>query len=194
MEIDPVGLPIHRDATFDIRPRISWRATSSSTSIRARPRRRWPRRATRSRWLRHRAGADRPAAQRPAAGHPIEPPTLLQQYGYAVERAVRRTTTRSTTGCRLQVPSIVSTAALGEQPHDLSNSIDKSGQVAGAIDEHPPNLKSLITDFNTTASDFARVNVSLEQAVRDLPTRSPPRSRRQRLNGRPAAAGARRGH
>ena len=43
------------------------------------------------------------------------------------------------------------------------------GTVAGAIDAHPQNLQSLITDFNTTAGAFARQNVALQQAVAELP-------------------------
>ncbi|HEY5430662.1 MAG TPA: hypothetical protein VIK04_16215, partial [Solirubrobacteraceae bacterium] len=41
--------------------------------------------------------------------------------------------------------------------------------VAGAIDAHPQRLESLITDFNTTANAFARVNTALENTVVQLP-------------------------
>jgi hypothetical protein len=41
--------------------------------------------------------------------------------------------------------------------------------VAAAIDAHPQQLKSLITDFNTTANAFARVQSSLQQTIIQLP-------------------------
>ncbi len=63
----------------------------------------------------------------------------------------------------------VNHATLGTQPHDLSNFIDKSGQVNGAFAAHPQNLENLITDFNTTANAFARENVSLSSAINELP-------------------------
>ncbi len=43
------------------------------------------------------------------------------------------------------------------------------GTVSAAIDAHPQNLQSLITDFNTTANAFARQNVALQQTVAELP-------------------------
>ena len=60
-------------------------------------------------------------------------------------------------------------ATLGTQPHDLSNFIDKSGQVNGAFAAHPQNLENLITDFNTTANAIARENVALSSAINELP-------------------------
>jgi phospholipid/cholesterol/gamma-HCH transport system substrate-binding protein len=65
--------------------------------------------------------------------------------------------------------SEVSHATLGTQPHDLSNWIDKGGQVNGAFAQHPQNLENLITDFNTTAGAFARENVALSAAINELP-------------------------
>ena len=63
----------------------------------------------------------------------------------------------------------VNHATLGTQPHDLSNWIDKGGKVNGAFAAHPQNLENLITDFNTTANAFARENVSLSSAINELP-------------------------
>jgi hypothetical protein len=65
--------------------------------------------------------------------------------------------------------SIVAHDLLGIQPHDLSNWIWKQGDVSGAFDAHPNNLKNLITDFNTTALSFARQQGNLQRAVAELP-------------------------
>jgi ABC-type transporter Mla subunit MlaD len=96
--------------------------------------------------------------------------TLLQQYGLAVKQggpAYNASIDWWTPAYKFG--SEVSHATLGTQPHDLSNWIDKGGQVNGAFAEHPQNLENLITDFNTTANAFARENVSLSSAINELP-------------------------
>ena len=65
--------------------------------------------------------------------------------------------------------AIVNDATLGTEPHDLSGYVDKAGAFAKALDTHPEQLKSLITDFNTTAAAFAREQSALEQTVAELP-------------------------
>src|SRR5205085_7518384 len=85
---------------------------------------------------------------------------LLKEYGGAVKQA-GPAYNRS---IKFWLPAyeysaVVAHDALGIQPHDLSNWIDKQGTVSGAFDAHPQNLKNLITDFNTTANAFARQNV-----------------------------------
>ena len=96
--------------------------------------------------------------------------TLLQQYGIAVKRGgpVYNQSIQYWTPAYLY-GSQVAHATLGTQPHDLSNWIDQGGQVNGAFAQHPQNLENLITDFNTTANAFARENVSLSQAIGELP-------------------------
>jgi phospholipid/cholesterol/gamma-HCH transport system substrate-binding protein len=96
--------------------------------------------------------------------------TLLQQYGLAVKTgggAYNASIDYWTPAYKYG--SEVSHATLGTQPHDLSNWIDKGGQVNGAFAQHPQNLENLITDFNTTANAFARENVSLSSAINELP-------------------------
>jgi virulence factor Mce-like protein len=68
-----------------------------------------------------------------------------------------------------QYGAIVGHDLLGIQPHDLSNAIYQQGTVSAAIDAHPQNLESLITNFNTTAAAFARQNTALQNAVAELP-------------------------
>ncbi len=171
MTIDPSGLPLHNDATFSIRPRIF---LEGNFFVDLSP--------------------GSPSAPVVKNGHtfPInqgtEPvqfdqvltslqsntranlQTLLKEYGHAVKKAGPS----YNASIQYWLPAyeysaIVAHDALGIQPHDLSNYIDKAGTVAAAVDAHPDNLKSLITDFNTTANAFARQNVNLENTVAELP-------------------------
>ncbi len=64
---------------------------------------------------------------------------------------------------------IVADASLGEAEHDFSRYIASAAKVAAALDRSPSQLKSLITDFNTTAAAFARSESSLRAAVNELP-------------------------
>jgi phospholipid/cholesterol/gamma-HCH transport system substrate-binding protein len=96
--------------------------------------------------------------------------TLLQQYGYAVKtggpdynKSIQYWLPAYEYG------SEVAHDFLGQQPGDLSGWIDKGGTVNGALDMHPQNLKSLITNFNTTAAAFASQNQALQAAVAELP-------------------------
>ncbi len=172
MTINDQGLPLHKDATFWIRPRIF---LEGNFFVDVSP--------------------GTPEAPIANSGYTfpiqsgVEPvqfdqvltslqsdtrrnlQILLQQYGTAVKQG-GPSYNRS---IQFWLPayeysSIVAHDALGLQPHDLSNYIDKGGQFAGALDAHPQNLKSLITNFNTTAGAFARQNIALENAVSELPT------------------------
>jgi phospholipid/cholesterol/gamma-HCH transport system substrate-binding protein len=171
MTIDSSGLPIHDDATFAIRPRIF---LEGNFFVDVYP-----------------GTASAPVA---GDGHifpiqqGVEPvqldqvltglqantrqnlQILLQQYGKAVvnggaafNRSIKYWLPAYEYG------SLVAHDFLGIQPHDLSNYIAAQGTTAGALDAHPQNLKSLVTDFNTTAFAFARQNVALENTIRELP-------------------------
>ncbi|MBV9838668.1 MAG: MCE family protein [Solirubrobacterales bacterium] len=171
MEIDPTGLPIHDNATFAIRPRIF---LEGNFFVDVNP-----------------GTPDAPVA---GDGHtfPIQQGTepvqfdqvltslqsdtrhnlqiLLQQYGTAVKQAGPS----YNASIQYWLPAyeysaIVAHDALGIQPHDLSNYINQQGVVSGALDAHPQNLQSLVTDFNTTANAFARQNIALENTVAELP-------------------------
>ncbi len=171
MTIDQAGLPLHRDATFAIRPRIF---LEGNFFVDVHP----------------------GSPQAPVAPdnftfpiqQGIEPvqldqvltslnadtrhnlQILLQQYGIAVDKG------GSAYNASIQYwlpaykySSIVAHDALGIQPNDLSNAIYETGDVAGALDANPQALRSLVTDFNRTAAAFARQNVALRQAVANLP-------------------------
>ena len=76
--------------------------------------------------------------------------------------------------------AIVSDALLGEKrARPLAATSTARGATAAALDRHREQLKSLITDFNTTAGAFARENGNLEAAIAELP---------RTLRGRPAGA------
>ena len=172
MELSDNGLPLHKDATFWIRPRIFLEGNFFIQATQGTP--------------------EAPVAP---SGYvfPIQSgkgsvqldqlltslqsdtranlQTLLQQYGYAVKTggpdynaSIQYWTPAYEYG------SEVSHDALGTQPHDLSNWIDQGGVVNGAIDAHRTSLQSLITDLNTTAGAFARESTALQQAVSELPT------------------------
>jgi phospholipid/cholesterol/gamma-HCH transport system substrate-binding protein len=61
--------------------------------------------------------------------------------------------------------SLANEAALGSEPHDLSTVEQGQAKVFRALDVHESSLKSLITNFNTTAAAFAREDQPLQQAI-----------------------------
>jgi virulence factor Mce-like protein len=65
--------------------------------------------------------------------------------------------------------AIVSDALLGQTKHDLSGYVKQAGSVAEALDRNSVQLKSLVTDFNTTAHALAIKDTELEAAIKELP-------------------------
>lgn len=65
--------------------------------------------------------------------------------------------------------AIAGDATLGTAERDLSGYVRDAGAVAAALDRNAGALKSLITDFNTTAGAFAARDRQLQQAVAELP-------------------------
>src|SRR3989440_5723186 len=166
MEVSDQGLPIHKDATFSIRPRIF---LEGNFFVDINP--------------------GTPEAPNAPDGYvfPIQQATepvqfdqlltslqnntranlqiLLQQYGQAVKvggpsynKSIQYWTPAYKYGAE------ASHDTLGTQPHDLSNWIDKGGVVNGALSAHQQNLENLVTDFNTTAGAFARENTPRSNA------------------------------
>jgi virulence factor Mce-like protein len=97
--------------------------------------------------------------------------TLLDEYGKALDKG-------GAEGFNKSIPywkdayrgtAIVNEAMLGEHEHDLSGYIRNAGATAQALDRNSVQLKSLITDFNTTANAFAREDNNLRSAVAELP-------------------------
>jgi virulence factor Mce-like protein len=171
MTITNTGLPIHDDATFAIRPRTF---LEGNFFVDVSP--------------------GTPEAPIAVSGHTfpvqqgIEPvqfdqvltglqantrqnlQTLLQQYGTAVK--VGGPSFNKSIQYWLpayEYSSLVAHDALGLEPNDLSNYIAAQGVNAGALDAHPQNLASLVTDFNTTAAAFASEQRSLQNTLIQLP-------------------------
>ena len=97
--------------------------------------------------------------------------TLLEEYASALRGSGARGFNRS---IRYWKPAyrdtaLVSQAFLGEKEGDLSGYIKSAGATAEALDRNRSQLKNLITDFNTTANAFAREDQNLMAAVRELP-------------------------
>ena len=171
MTIQNNGLPLHNDATFAIRPRIF---LEGNFFVDISP--------------------GTPNAPVAGDGHTfpiqqgVEPvqfdqvltglqadtrqnlQILLQQYGKAVKvggPAYNRSIQYWLPA--YEYSAIVAHDFLGTQTNDLSRYIAAQGEVAGAINTHPEQLKSLVTDFNTTANAFAREQASLRQTIVQLP-------------------------
>jgi phospholipid/cholesterol/gamma-HCH transport system substrate-binding protein len=171
MNISNQGLPIHDDATFAIRPRIF---LEGNFFVDVSPGTPQAPVAPNNHTFPIQQGVEPVQFDQVLTGLQDNTrqnlQTLLQQYG----KAVKEGGPSFNKSIQYWLPayeysSIVAHDALGIQPHDLSNYIAAQGQVAGALDTHPKNLENLITDFNTTANAFARVNTSLEQTVAQLP-------------------------
>ncbi len=65
--------------------------------------------------------------------------------------------------------AIVADASRGVLEHDLSGYVASAGATAEALDRNSEQLKSLITDFNTTAGAFASRDRQLAAAIDELP-------------------------
>jgi phospholipid/cholesterol/gamma-HCH transport system substrate-binding protein len=171
MTIDSNGLPIHKDATFAIRPRIFLEGNffvDVSPGTPEAP-------TAPSSWTFPIQQGTEPV-QFDQVVSSLQAPTranlqtLLQQFGGALKKGGPS----YNASIQYWLPAyeysaVVSHDALGIQPHDLSNWIAEQGEVSGAIDTHPQNLENLITNFNTTAHSFAIENTALSKAVADLP-------------------------
>jgi len=97
--------------------------------------------------------------------------TLLDEYGNALDKGGAEAFNRSIPYWKsaYRDTAIVNEASLGETEHDLSGYVKNAGATAQALDRHPEQLKSLITDFNTTAAAFAREQGNLRLAIAELP-------------------------
>jgi virulence factor Mce-like protein len=96
---------------------------------------------------------------------------LLREYGKALDGAGAKGFNRSIPYWEpaYRDSSVVADAMRGETGHDLSGYIKNAGAVAEALDRNRGRLRSLVTDFNTTAAAFAREDGNLNAAVGELP-------------------------
>ena len=169
MEINPPGLPIHKDAQIKIRPRIFLEGnffvdiqpgTPSAPSFKA--------------------GDTVPVQQ---TSTPVQfgqvltalqsdtrqdLQTLLYEYaqkglGNGGAEAYNRALDHAPDA--LRNVAIANNAALGRRPHDLSNLMRGQQRLAKALTTNPGALKSLITQLNITALSFARESTALEATI-----------------------------
>jgi phospholipid/cholesterol/gamma-HCH transport system substrate-binding protein len=185
MEINDAGLPIHRDATLKIRPRIF---LEGNFFVDLRP-------------------GSPSAPEVPDDGTigsaqtatPVQLDelltalqsdqradlqTLLQQYGRALDskptaaqNATLDADVRGKTGAQalnesytygpdaLKGSALVSSALLGTQPHDLSRLIAAVARLTTELRTRESALQELIVNFNTTAGAFAAQGRALQSAV-----------------------------
>jgi phospholipid/cholesterol/gamma-HCH transport system substrate-binding protein len=172
MQIEDKGRPIHSDATAKIRPRIFLEGnffvdmTAGSPSA-----------------PELKDGATIPVQQ---TATPVQLDevvtalqsdtrddlkTLLREYGKGLDG-------KGAKGFNRSIPywepayrdgAIISDAMRGETGHDLSGYIKNAGATAAALDRNREQLKSLVTDFNTTAAAFASQDGNLQAAIGELP-------------------------
>ena len=172
MRIEKKGLPIHKDATFAIRPRIflegnffvDLKPGSPSAPVIS-------------------DGDTLPINQTRA---PIQLDQILTSLQSDTRSDLQKLLNELSTGLAAdggrgfnrsirwwesayRDGAVVADAQLGERPHDLSEYLRSATRVADALDRNPVQLQDLITEFNTTANAFARQDTALSQAIHELP-------------------------
>ena len=191
MAINDDGLPVHKDATLKIRPRIFLEGNffvdlhpGSAETATVKSGEPIPISQTYSpvqidQILGVLQGSARQNAQR-----------LLQGYGNALNGApkpgedqasgadpdtVGQTAAQSlndsldTAVPALRDTAIVNEAFLGLEPHDLSKLIDSSGRTAAELNRHEAALQGLVSNFNTTTAAFASQATALQTSIHILP-------------------------
>ncbi|MCW3040309.1 MAG: hypothetical protein JWM31_2214, partial [Solirubrobacterales bacterium] len=73
-----------------------------------------------------------------------------------------------TGGDALKNLSIVNQATLGTQQHDLGRLIKGLGSVTTALDQNEGDLQDFVTNFNTTMASFASEKTNLRSTIREL--------------------------
>ena len=172
MRIDNKGLPIHKDARLKIRPRIF---LEGNFFVDVNP--------------------GSPSAPRLGDGDRIpinqtSTPVQVDQVLTALQSDSRKDlrgllrelasglSGKGAAGYQASIPywapayrdsSVVNDALRGQAEHDLSGYVRNAGATAEALDRNDVQLKSLITDFNTTANAFAVEDRPLSAAVAELP-------------------------
>ena len=185
MEIGGEGLPIHRDATLKIRPRIFLEGNffvdlkPGSPSAPEVP-----------------DGGTIAVTQTATpvqldqlltalqSGERADLQTVLQQFGKALDSkptaaqdATQDPDVQGKTGAQglngsstygpdaLRGASLVNSALLGTEPHDLSRMITSIARLTTVLRTRERALQGLIVNFNTTAGAFAAQSGALQQAV-----------------------------
>jgi len=172
MRIDKQGLPIHKDATLQVRPRIFLEGnffvdlhpgSPSAPTL---------------------GDGDTIPVNQTAA--PVQIDQILGTLQTDTRKSLKGVLKGLATGLAGQggagfnrsIPywkdayergAIASDASLGILQHDLSGYIANAGATAAALDRNDAQLKSLITDFNTTAAALGARDQDLSNAIAELP-------------------------
>jgi phospholipid/cholesterol/gamma-HCH transport system substrate-binding protein len=172
MRIDKQGLPIHKDATLQVRPRIFLEGnffvdlhpgSPSAPTL---------------------GDGDTIPVNQTAA--PVQIDQILGTLQTDTRKSLKGVLKGLSTGLAGQggagfnrsIPywkdayergAIASDASLGILQHDLSGYIANAGATAAALDRNDVQLKSLITDFNTTAAALGARDNDLSNAIAELP-------------------------
>ena len=172
MRIDDKGLPIHKDATFKIRPRIFLEGNffvdvdpGSPSAPDVGDGDRVPINQTSTPvQLDQVLGVLQADARRDFRG-------LLRELSGGLANGGAAAYNRSIRFWKgaYRDSAIVADALQGEDPSDLPGFVRDQGAVSAALDRNSVQLQSLITDFDTTANAFARQDTALGQAVAELP-------------------------
>jgi phospholipid/cholesterol/gamma-HCH transport system substrate-binding protein len=188
IEVDKKGLPIHKDATLKIRPRIFLEGnffvdlkpgTPGSPTISDNDTIPLTQTATPVQLdqvltaLQADSRDDLQAALKGFGDGLTVKPTAAEDA--AQDPAVRGETAAQalndslkTGGDALKNLSIVNHAVLGVTPDDLSRLIKGVGTVSTALDRNEGDLQDLVTNFNTTMAAFASRSTALRSTVRQL--------------------------
>jgi virulence factor Mce-like protein len=173
MELNDEGRPIHRDATFKVRPRIF---LEGNYFVDVQPG------SPSEPELKENALV--PATQTAA---PVgffqflevlqsdtreDLRTVLREYGKAVDSEGGDAFNRAVKYWEpaFRDSAIVADATRGKLEHDLSNYLKGAERVASGLDRRPEELKDLITTFAQTADAFADEQANLSRAIHELPS------------------------
>jgi ABC-type transporter Mla subunit MlaD len=171
MNIDSAALPIFRNATFDIRPRIFLEGNFFVDLHPGTPQTA----EVQSGYVFPEAAGTEPvqldqllSSLQQNTRRSLQ--TLIQQYGEAVKIGGPA----YNASIQYWLPaykysSVVAHDFQGLEPSDIPNFIAKGADVSAAFDRYPATLRNLITNLDTTAAAFASQRTALGQAVSALP-------------------------
>ncbi|MCW2991819.1 MAG: hypothetical protein JWM73_2413 [Solirubrobacterales bacterium] len=189
LEIQDKGLPIHKDATLKIRPRIFLEGnffvevdpgTPSSPTLDSGDTVPMTQTAepvqldqvltalqsdTRSDLQAALKGYGESLTYKPTAADDVGQDPEVQ--GLSGAEALNKASQYATPAFRDS--AIVQDAFLGTEPHDLSGVVSGVGRVAKALDSDERSLKDFVTNFNRTMAVFASEAVNLRTTIHLLP-------------------------
>ncbi len=189
MEIDDKGLPLHKDATAKIRPRIFLEGnffvdlqpgtpgspdidsggtipvTQTSTPVQLDQLLTALQSDSREDLQHVLEEYGKALNSKPTAEQDSELPPEVQ--GLTGAEAINRSYDNA--GPALQGAAVVNNALLGEKPGDLARTIAGIARLARTLDSREGQLQDLIVNFNLTASAFANQSGALSQTLQLLP-------------------------